>query len=112
MKPTCTFDDFLKLDIRVGTIIRAEAFPKARKPAYKLWVDIGDDIGIKKSSAQLTECYSAADLPGKQVLCVVNFPPRQVADFLSEVLVLGTYSKQGVVLMQPQQPVQNGDRLG
>lgn len=107
-----TFEDFMKLDIRVGEIIKGEVFEKARKPAYKLWIDFGDEIGVKKSSAQITECYKIEDLIGKQVLGVVNFPPRQIADFMSEVLVLGTYSKQGVVLIQPEQPVEKGDKLG
>ena len=107
-----TFEDFMKLDIRVGEIIKGEVFEKARKPAYKLWIDFGDEIGVKKSSAQITECYKIEDLIGKQVLGVVNFPPRQIADFRSEVLVLGTYSKQGVVLIQPEQPVEKGDKLG
>lgn len=107
-----TFDDFMKVDIRVGTIVEAKIFEKAKKPAYQLLVDLGDELGKKKSSAQITNCYSTKDLIGKQVLCVVNFPPRQIADFMSEVLVLGTYSEQGVVLIQPQQPVKNGDRLG
>ncbi len=109
---TVTFDDFLKLDIRVGTIIEAKPFEKARKPAYQLVVDFGDEIGTKKSSAQITEKYSCETLVGKQVLAVVNFPPRQIANFMSEVLVLGTYSKGGVVLIQPANPVQNGDKLG
>ncbi|MGF7058465.1 tRNA-binding protein [Brassicibacter mesophilus] len=107
-----TFDDFLKLDIRVGEIIQGEKFEKARKPAYKLWVDFGEELGIKKSSAQITECYGIDELIGKQVLGVVNFPPRQIADFMSEVLVLGVYGEQGVVLIQPEQPVKKGDRLG
>ncbi|NLY85079.1 MAG: tRNA-binding protein [Tissierellia bacterium] len=107
-----TFEDFQKLDIRVGEIIRVEPFEKARKPAYKLWVDFGDEIGIKKSSAQITECYKMEDLIGRQVLGVVNLPPKQIADFISEVLILGTYSKQGVVLVQPEQPVEKGDKLG
>ena len=107
-----TFDDFMKLDIRVGEIIRAEIFEKARKPAYKLLVDFGDEIGIKKSSAQITACYKLEELVGKQVLGVVNFPERQIADFMSEVLVLGVYSEQGVVLIQPEQPVKKGDKLG
>lgn len=107
-----TFDDFQRLDIRVGDIIRTEAFPKARKPAYKLWVDFGEEIGIKQSSAQITDCYELDELIGKQVLGVVNFPPMQVADFRSEVLVMGVYSKQGVVLIEPQQKVKKGDRLG
>jgi len=107
-----TFEDFMKLDIRVGEIVRVESFEKARKPAYKLWVDFGEEIGIKKSSAQITECYKKEDLIGKQVLGVVNFPPKQIADFISEVLILGTYSKQGVVLVQPEQIVEKGDKLG
>lgn len=97
-----TFDDFLKIDIRAGEIIKAEIFEKARKPAYKLWVDFGDEIGVKRSSAQITECYELEDLVGRQVLGVVNFPPRQIADFMSEVLVLGVYSQEGVVLIQPE----------
>ncbi|HGG0416925.1 TPA: tRNA-binding protein [Clostridium sporogenes] len=106
------FEDFMKLDIRVGEIIKVEFFWKAKKPAYKLLVDFGNEIGIKKSSAQITECYREEELVGKQVLGVVNFPPRQIADFMSEVLVLGIYSTQGVVLIQPQQPVKKGDKLG
>ncbi|MED0950963.1 tRNA-binding protein [Bacillus thuringiensis serovar londrina] len=107
-----TFDDFQKIDMRVGEIIRAEEFPKARKPAYKLWVDFGDEIGIKQSSAQITACYKLSDLIGKQVLGVVNFPPMRVAGFSSEVLVMGVYAEQGVVLIEPQQKVKKGDRLG
>ena len=107
-----TFDDFMKLDIRVGTIIEAKVFEKAKKPAYQLKVDLGEEIGIKKSSAQITEIYKPEDLIGKQVLAVVNFPPRQIAGFMSEILVLGTYSKQGVVLIKPDEQVENGDRLG
>ncbi|MPN16085.1 putative chaperone CsaA [bioreactor metagenome] len=107
-----TFDDFMQLDIRVGEVIRAEVFEKAKKPAYKLWVDFGEAIGVKRSSAQITTLYTAESLSGRQVLGVVNFPPRQVADFISEVLVLGVYAEQGVVLIQPDQPVQKGVRLG
>ncbi|CFX14388.1 Export-related chaperone protein CsaA [Syntrophomonas zehnderi OL-4] len=107
-----TFQDFLKLDVRVGEIIRFEFFEKAKNPAYKLWIDFGDEMGVKKSSAQITECYKMKELIGKQVLGVVNFPPRQIADFMSEVLALGTYSTQGVVLIQPEQRVKNGDKLG
>lgn len=107
-----SFDDFLKCDIRVGQIIQAEDFPKARKPSHKLWIDFGTDIGIKKSSAQITDCYQLEDLVGMQILAVINFPPRQIADFMSEVLVLGTYSKQGVVLITPNKAVDNGDKLG
>ena len=107
-----TFDDFMKLDIRVGTIIDAQVFKKARKPAYQLKVDLGSEIGVKKSSAQITGHYKPEELIGKQVLAVVNFPPRQIADFMSEILVLGTYSEGGVVLITPDKPVQNGDKLG
>jgi len=106
------FTDFLKLDIRVGEIVRALPFEKARKPAYKLWVDFGGDIGVRRSSAQITQCYSVGELVGRQVLGVVNFPPRQVADFMSEVLVLGVYAEQGVVLIRPDQPVEKGAKLG
>lgn len=106
------FEDLLKLDIRVGEIIKAEVFEKAKKPAYKLWVDYGTDIGVLKSSAQITQCYSIEELVGILVLGVVNFPPRQVADFMSEALVLGIYAEQGVVLITPQQPVKKGDKLG
>jgi tRNA-binding protein len=107
-----TFDDFMKLDIRVGTITEARVFAKARKPAYQLVVDFGEEIGTKKSSAQITQHYTPEELIGKQVLAVVNFPPRQIADFMSEVLVLGTYSEGGVVLIRPDKDVQNGDKLG
>ena len=107
-----TFDDFLKIDIRAGEIIKAEIFEKARKPAYKLWVDFGDEIGVKRSSAQITECYELEDLVGRQVLGVVNFPPRQIADFMSEVLVLGVYSQEGVVLIQQERAVKKGEKLG
>ncbi|MCK9443411.1 MAG: tRNA-binding protein [Tissierellaceae bacterium] len=107
-----TFDDFLKLDIRVGEIVKAEEFPKARNPAYKLTVDFGDEIGLKNSSAQITEHYTPEELLGKLVLGVVNFPPRNIAGFQSEVLVLGTYSQGGVVLIQPEREVEKGDKLG
>ena len=107
-----TFDEFMKLDIRVGTITEAKVFEKARKPAYQLVVDFGEEIGEKRSSAQITDHYTPEGLVGKQVLAVVNFPPRQIADFMSEVLVLGTYSEGGVVLITPDKPVKNGDRLG
>ena len=107
-----TFDDFMKLDIRVGTILEAKVFEKARKPAYQLRVDFGEEIGIKKSSAQITEQYKPEDLIGKQVMAVVNFPPRQIGNFMSEVLVLGTYSEGGVVLIKPDKNVKNGDKLG
>ena len=107
-----TFDDFMKLDIRVGTIVSAKNFEKARKPAYQLEVDLGQELGIKHSSAQITDHYRPEELIGKQVLAVVNFPPRQIANFFSEILVLGTYSEGGVVLIKPDKPVKNGDKLG
>ena len=107
-----TFDHLMKLDIRVREIIEVDFFEKAKKPAYKLLIDFGNEIGIKKSSAQITECYKKEDLIGKQVLGVVNLPSRQIANFMSEVLVLGTYSTQGVVLVQPEQHVEKGDKLG
>lgn len=107
-----TFDDFLKLDIRVGTIISASFFENAKKPAYKLEIDFGEEIGIKKSSAQITDRYSAGDLVNKQVLAVVNLAPKQIADFVSSVLVLGTYSDGGVILITPDLPAKNGDKLG
>jgi len=107
-----TFDDFLKLDIRAGTIVKALPFEKAKKPAYKLWVDFGGETGVKQSSAQITQLYTPETLIGRQVLGVVNFPPRQVADFISEVLVLGVCAPEGVVLIQPDRPVENGAKLG
>ena len=107
-----SFDDFLKLDIRVGTIVSAKNFEKARKPAYQLEVDMGQELGIKRSSAQITDHYRPEELVGKQVLAVVNFPPRQIANFFSEILVLGTYSEGGVVLIRPERRVKNGDKLG
>lgn len=106
------FSDFEKLDIRVGTVISAKVFEKARKAAYILELDFGEEIGINKSSAQITEHYKPEDLVNKQVLAIVNFPPKQIADFYSEVLVLGTYSERGVVLIRPDKEVKNGDKLG
>ena len=106
------FDDFLKLDIRAGTIVEAVVFEKAKKPAYQLHIDFGKELGIKKTSAQITNHYKPEELIGKQVLAVVNFPPKQIADFMSEVLVLGTYSEGGVVLVTPDKAVKNGDKLG
>ena len=107
-----SFDDFLKVDVRVGTVMRAEPYPEARKPAIKLWIDFGDEIGEKKTSAQITAHYAAETLVGKQVLAVVNFPPRQIGKFMSEVLVLGMPDEKGeVVLVGPDQNVPVGGRL-
>jgi tRNA-binding protein len=107
-----SFDDFLKVDVRVGTVLRAEPYPEARKPAIKLWIDFGDEIGEKKTSAQITAHYQPETLVGKQVLAVVNFPPRQIGKFMSEVLVLGMPDAAGeVVLVGPDQPVPTGGRL-
>jgi tRNA-binding protein len=109
---TITYDDFQKVDIRVGRIIRAEPFPEARKPAYRLWVDFGEGIGVRKSSAQITRHYRLEDLPGRQVLAVVNFPPRQIGPVLSEVLVLGVPDAEGeVVLLSPGHEVPLGGRM-
>lgn len=107
-----TFEEFMKVDIRVGTIIEVKPFLKAKKPAYQLRIDFGDEIGIKKSSAQITELYKIEDLINKQILAVVNFPPRQIADYMSEVLVLGIYSKNGVILAIPDKNAYNGEKIG
>ena len=112
MMSEISFDDFMKVDIRVGTVIDVKPFEKARKPAWKLWVDFGPEIGVKKSSAQITVHYSADDLLGRQVAAVVNFPPRQIADFMSEILVLGFSDDDGaIVLLGPERPVPNGGRM-
>lgn len=116
MSNEISFDDFMQVDIRVGTIIEVQDFPEARKPAYKLVIDFGDEIGTKKSSAQITVRYSKADLMGKQIMAVVNFPPRQIGPFMSEVLTLGVADDNGdVALVTPDQmaaaPIPKGSRL-
>lgn len=110
-KPPIEWEDFEKLDIRTGTIVDAIPFDKADKPAYKVYLDLGD-LGLKKSSAQITEYYSIDDLIGLQVLCVVNFPPKQIADFMSECLILGVYTKEGVVLLSTEQKTGDGLAIG
>ena len=106
------WSDFEKLDIRVGQVVRAEPFPEARRPAYKLWIDLGP-LGQRRSSAQLTARYRPEELVGRQVVCVVNFPPKQVGPFVSEVLVLGAYARdREVVLLAPDAPVELGARIG
>lgn len=109
---TISFDDFMKVDIRVGTVIEAVEFPEARKPAYKLRIDFGDEIGIKRSSAQITLHYRPEELVGRQVAGVVNFPPRQIGPFMSETLTLGFADENGdIVLLEPERAVPNGSRM-
>jgi len=112
MSNDLAFDDFLKVDIRVGTVLKAEPYPEARKPAIKLWVDFGGEIGERKTSAQITDHYTAKNLIGRQVVAVVNFPPRQIGKFMSEVLVLGVPDADGgIVLLAPDQAVPDGGRM-
>ena len=109
---SATFDDFMKIDIRAGTIVSAEPFPEARKPAFKLVIDFGPDIGTRKSSAQITELYDLEGLVGKKVMAVVNFPPRQIGPFMSEVLTLGVANSKGeVVLISPDSEAPDGSRM-
>lgn len=106
-----SFENFTTLDIRVGTVVQVEEFPEARQPAYKIWVDFSD-LGVKQSSAQITDLYAPGDLKNTQVIAVVNFPPKQIATFQSEILILGVYADEIVVLLRPDQPVQNGQKIG
>lgn len=109
---TIGFDDFLKVDVRVGTVVKAEPYPEARVPAIKVWVDFGGEIGERKTSAQLTLHYTPEDLIGRQVVAVVNFPTKQIGKFMSEILVLGLPDENGkVVLLGPDKPVPNGGRM-
>lgn len=113
MTTDLTWEQFSRVDMRVGTIVKAQLFPEARKPAYKLEIDFGKEIGIKKTSAQITYHYKLQDLIGMQIIAVVNFPPKQIANFMSECLVLGSVDKNGkVILLQPEREAQNGDRVG
>ncbi|WP_299024821.1 tRNA-binding protein [uncultured Sulfitobacter sp.] len=107
-----SFDDFMKVDIRTGRVVKAEPFPEARKPAIKLWIDFGEEIGVKKTSAQITAHYAPDGLIGRQVMAVVNFPPRQIGPFMSEVLVLGVPDQAGeIVLVVPDQETPSGGRM-
>lgn len=106
-----TWNEFEKIDMRVGTIMEVSDFPKARNPSYQIIIDFGA-IGVKKSAAQITNLYKKEELIGKQVIAVVNFPPRQIANFFSECLVLGVYSNNSVILLQPERKVENGDKIG
>lgn len=108
-----SFDEFARIDIRVGTVTRCEPFPEARRPAYKLWIDFGPDVGEKASSVRITDLYRTEELLGRQVLGVVNFPPRQIGPFRSEVLTLGVYAEEDrVVLIAPDRAVPDGSKLG
>ncbi|ROR35021.1 tRNA-binding protein [Inmirania thermothiophila] len=110
---TITWEDFRRVELRAGTVVRAEPFPEARRPAYRLWIDFGPEIGVLKSSAQITDLYTPEALLGRQVVAVVNLPPKQIGPMRSQCLVTGLYREDGtVVLVQPERPVPNGARLG
>ena len=112
MEKTLTWQEFEKVDIRVGTILNAEDFPEAKKPSYKLHIDFGETLGVKKTSAQITSIYTKEELIGKQITAVVNFPKKQIANFMSECLVLGAVSDSDVTLLHPGLKVENGLRIG
>lgn len=113
MTSNLTWDEFAKVDMRVGTIVDAQLFPEAKRPAYKLIIDFGPELGVKKTSAQITDHYTLKDLKGKQVIAVINFPPKQIANFISECLVLGSVdAEHKVILLQPERTANNGDRVG
>jgi tRNA-binding protein len=110
---TISWQDFEKVDMRVGVVTDAKEFPEARRPAYRLWIDFGPVLGVKRSSAQITAHYRPADLIGRRVVAVVNFPPKQIGPFVSEALVLGAYNEAGeVILLDPDQPVAPGSKIG
>jgi tRNA-binding protein len=106
-----TWEEFQKVDIRVGTVLRVDDFPEAHNPSYQLYIDFGTDIGVKKTAAQITSLYSKEDLIGKQVVAVVNFPKKQIANFMSECLILGAVDGKDVTLLQPEKPIENGLRI-
>ncbi|MFA7284428.1 MAG: tRNA-binding protein [Candidatus Absconditabacterales bacterium] len=107
-----TREEFEKVDMRVGTVIDVQDFPEAKNPAYQIWIDFGDEVGIKKTSAQVTKLYKKEDILGKQVVAVVNFPPKQIASFMSECLILGAINGKDITLLQPNLPCDNGLRIG